>query len=235
MNFSLFLTFPARDPAARTSDADLERAAEVVKTTPRLRKGIVYTPATASDPYAKYPPPPQLALQLYFDEIAALEGAIAPRGHLQALAGADALPSVDKAAAAHQAMLTRAFAVPDPAFRTPEGALPCSDLIHYPGKAADLNAWLSHYLAHHAPLMVRLPGVREVEIYTRIDWCGALPWPRVEYMQRNKVVFDSAAALAAALNSPIRTAMRADFLKFPPFTDANRHAPMATRRIVPAP
>ena len=62
--------------------------------------------------------------------------------------------------------------------------------------------------------MRRLPGIRELEIYTRIDWISALPWPRLEYIQRNKVVFDDAAALAAALQSPIRSAMRADFCAF---------------------
>jgi hypothetical protein len=52
--------------------------------------------------------------------------------------------------------------------------------------------------------MARFPGIRQIEIYTRLDWLGALPWRRVDYMQRNKVVFDSPAALKAALNSPVR-------------------------------
>ena len=43
--------------------------------------------------------------------------------------------------------------------------------------------------------MARFPGIRQIEICTRIDWCGFLPWRRVDHMQRNKVVFDSAAAL----------------------------------------
>ena len=82
-------------------------------------------------------------------------------------------------------------------------------------QAEDLNAWHSHYIADHPPIMARFPGIRQIEIYTRIDWCGSLPWPRVEHMQRNKVVFDSPAALTAALNSPVRHEMRAAFARFP--------------------
>jgi len=50
-------------------------------------------------------------------------------------------------------------------------------------------------------------------------------------MQRNKVVFDSAAALTAALNSPVREEMRADYKQFPPFTNDNVHYPLATLEI----
>ena len=146
MIFSLFVSFYPRDPAVRTSAADVACAGEIVKAIPRLRRGIVYTPERAPDPFVDYPPPPQLALQLYFDEIAALEAAAGSRGALQAFAQSGALPSVDMNGAGQQAMLARAFPVPDPVFRTPPGAAPCSDVIHYPGKAQDLNAWLAFYL-----------------------------------------------------------------------------------------
>lgn len=230
--FTLFLTFYAHDAKARTSEADLARAIEIVRSIPDLRRGLVFTPDTAPDPFVEYPPPPQLAFQLYFDAVAPLEAAAGRAGPLQALAGADALPSVDKRAAAQQAMLVRAHPVPDPRFRTRAGRFPCSDIIHYPGKAEDPNAWLAFYFESHVPLMKRLPGIRELELYTRIDWVSALPWPKAEHMQRNKVVFDDADAASAAFASPVRAEMRADFLKFPSFTEGNRHNPMATREIV---
>jgi uncharacterized protein (TIGR02118 family) len=230
--FTLFLTFYSRDAAARASETDLGRAIEIVRGVPDLRRGLVLTPDKAPDPFVEYPPPPQLAFQLYFDAIAPLEAAAGPRGALQALAEPGALPSVDRSGASQQAMLVRAYPVPDPVFRTREGGLPCSDIIHYPGKAEDLNAWLAFYLQSHVPLMRRLPGIRELELYTRIDWVSALPWKKAEHMQRNKVVFDDADAASTALRSPIRAEMRADFLKFPAFTDGNRHNPMATREVV---
>jgi uncharacterized protein (TIGR02118 family) len=231
--FSLFVTFYARanggDARARASDADVARAAEIVRAIPELRRGLVLTPERAADPFVEYPPPPQLALQLYFAEIAPLEAAAGPRGALQALA---ALTSVDMSGASQQAMLTRPFDVPDPKFRTPPGQPFCSDIIHYPGTAEDLNAWLAFYFASHVPMMTTLPGLRALELYTRIDWVTALPWPKAEHMQRNKVVFDDAAAMVAAFQSPVRAAMRADFLRFPPFTEGNRHNPMATHEVV---
>ena len=129
-------------------------------------------------------------------------------------------------------MLARAFPVPDSMFRIAPGALYCTYLVSYEGEAEDLNAWLDHYLTNHPPIMARFPGVREIEVCTRIDWCGFLPWPRVNYMQRNKVVFDSSAALTAALASPVRHEMRADYKALPPFTGPVSHYPMATLAIV---
>ena len=105
----------------------------------------------------------------------------------------------------------------------PPAGQPCSFLVHYPGPAADLNAWNRHYNTHHPPLMARFPGVRLVEIYTRIDWVCGLPWPAETAMQRNKLMFDSPAALSAALASPVLAEMRADFNTFPPFQGGNVH------------
>jgi hypothetical protein len=87
--------------------------------------------------------------------------------------------------------------------------------------------------------MARFPGIRQIEICTRLDWVGFLPFPRVAHMQRNKVVFDDQAALTAALNSPVRHEMRADFKNFPKFGGKVTHFPMHTQtvspRAVPAP
>lgn len=223
MRIAYFVTADAGDPPGA---ATLDRIAAIVRATQGLTAARLYTPERARDPYLDDGAPPPLVLQLYFADIAALEAALAPRGHLQSLV--PLLP-----AAAHQAMLARAFPVPDPMLRTPPGALPCTYLVHYPGPADDLNAWLTHYIAHHPPIMARFPGIREIEICTRLDWCDAMPWRRVEPMQRNKVVFDDAAALTAALESPVRHEMRADFARFPPFRGGTLHYPMATRALDP--
>jgi hypothetical protein len=230
MLISHFAVFESDAPL---SDADRTRVIEIVRSTPALHKALVYTPATTRDPYLDDGPSPPLALQLYFTDIAALEAALARDGHLQALAAPGALPSLGAATVTQQAMLTRAFPVPDARFRTDAGALPCTYLVHYPGEADDANAWLAYYVAHHPQIMARFPDIREIEIYTRLDWCGFLPWPRVDHLQRNKVVFDSPAALTAALNSPVRHEMRADFNRFPPYRGGNLHYPMATLTVMP--
>lgn len=232
MAVAYFLSFhDTANPAATLSEPDRSRMVEIIRSTPRLARALMYTPAITRDPYLDDGPAPQLALQLYFADLPELESALAPRGHLQALAAPGAISSLGGAAATQQAMLVRSFPVPDAAPGHAPGELPCTYLVSYEGAAQDLNEWLSHYISHHAPVMARFPGIREVEICTRIDWCGALPWRRVDHMLRNKVVFDSAQALTAALNSPVRHEMRADFKKFPPFTGATSHYPMATRAI----
>ena len=73
------------------------------------------------------------------------------------------------------------------------------------------------------------PGIRELEVYTRLDWVSSCRGRACNFMQRNKVAFDSADALTQALNSPVRHEMRADFKTFPPFTGPNNHYAMATR------
>lgn len=232
MSFAFFLKFHDRNaPNLRLEWAEYARVVDIVTNTPRLRRGLIFTPETTSDPYAQDGPSPQLALELYFDRIDELEAAVARNGHLQLLAAPTALPSLRKADVEQQAMVARPFPVPDPAFRTPADALPCTYLVHYPGEAEDMNVWNDYYLAHHPGVMARFPGIREIEVCTRMDWCGFLPWPRVDYMQRNKVVFDDAAALTAALNSPVREEMRADYKQFPPFQGDNRHYPMATLEV----
>jgi len=127
-------------------------------------------------------------------------------------------------------MLARAFPVPDG--RGADSAEPgCTYLVTYEGAAADQNAWVSHYIASHTAIMARFPGIREVEVCTRVDWCGLLPWPRADAMIRNKVVFDDADALTAALNSPVRHDMRADFQRFPKFAGTVTHYPMRTENL----
>ena len=231
-----FLTFTAPDRAdARIADADLARLVDVLKATPRIGKALVFTPASAHDPYLDDGPCPPLVVECYFPDIEALEAAITADGHLGAVARADLMPSLAGAKITQQAMLARDFPVPDPVFRTTAGQLPCTYVVSYEGMAEDLNLWLSHYIGHHPPIMARFPGIREIEISTRIDWCSGLPWPRVEYMQRNKTVFDSPEALNAALNSPVRDEMRADFRNFPPFSGKNSHYPMTTLTVAPLP
>jgi uncharacterized protein (TIGR02118 family) len=228
-----FLTFTI--PETRLTDAELDRLAGFLRRTPGLAKALVFTPEAAHDPYLDDGPCPALMLECHFPNIEALEAVIAEGGYFRALASAELIPGLAGATVTQQAMLSRGFPVPDPVYRTPAGRLPCTYVVAYEGSADDLNLWLSHYIAHHPPIMARFPGIRAIEICTRIDWCSGLPWTRVDYMQRNSVAFDDAASLNAALNSPVRDEMRADFKNFPPFCGRNSHYPMAAITVLPAP
>lgn len=229
MKFTWFATFQNTTPAPiSVSDADTARVTDLVSSTPGLTKGLIYTPWPIDGLPHHDGPSPVLQLQLYFDDIKTLEAAIGKAGHLQALANPATLPSMAKTNVTEQAMLVRHV----PVVTVPNTDRPfCTYVVHYPGPADDLNLWLRHYIDGHTPVMRRFPGIRGVELSSRMDWCSALPWDRVNYMQRNKVVFDDARALRAALNSPVMQDMRADSGEFPPFSGGNAHFPMRTVQV----
>ena len=149
-------------------------------------------------------------MQLYFDSIAALERAAAQAG------GGEA-----------EAMAVHRYAVPEPWQQAPQRY--CTYLVAYEGPADDEPAWLAYYLEHHPPLMAKLPQIRELEIFTPVEWRCPPSLRRVRHLQRNKVAFDSAAALTAALDSPVRREMRADFARLPSYRGRVTHYAMDTK------
>ena len=215
MQFCLFLIARGPVPPPQTLDP-------LLTAIPNIARALVHRPATTHDPYLHDGAPPDLALQLSFSTISSLETACAEPLHALA-------PLLADATVTQQAMLVRPFPVPNP---TPPPPQCCTYLVAYEGPANDLSAWLGHYLAHHPPIMARFPAIRAIEIYTRLDVVNPLPFPHATCMQRNQVVFDTQEALTAALNSPIRHQMRADYAQLPPFTGAVTHFPMLTRQIV---
>lgn len=230
---TLFVAFePAPGTSPSTPDAATCSALiERLRPTPGLSHGLLGTPADVDTPFRADRPLPALSLQLYFASLPALEAALSAGGELHAIArDRGALPGLEQAAVTQQAMLARSFAVPQP---RPWGtASPaCGLLVHYPGPAQDLNAWLRHYIQHHTVLLAKFGGIRDVEVCTRVDWCDDVPaWRRADPMQRNRVVFDSAGALAAALASPVLDELRADSRTLPPFAGGSRHYPMWLQR-----
>jgi len=234
MQIAWFVTVhDPRDADLRADPRDLARFSEVLRGTPGLERGVVFTPERTHDPYLEASAPPQLAAELYFADIALFEAATAANGHLQRLAARDLLPSLAGAPIHQQAMFARGFPVAEAPTRNAPDQPTCSYLVGYEGPAEDLDAWLAHYLEHHTAIMARFPGIREIEVCTPSEANGSLTWPRETCMLRNRVVFDDAAALGAALASPVRHAMRADYAKFPPFRGAVFHYPMASHVIEP--
>lgn len=201
MSYCLFAVFS--EPFAEIDEAIIQVAG--------LQRALVYTPDQAHDPFLNDGAAPPLVLQLYFRTLPMLESACA--GALQSLKGRCEL----------EAMLVRPFAVPEP--KVPG----CTYLVAYEGEAEDDNAWHGQYLQHHPALMACLPGIRELEVYTPVTWVSGMGWHRKTCLQRNKVAFDSAEALTAALHSPVREEMRADYLRLPRFNGRVTHYPMATR------
>ena len=182
---------------------------------PSANRALRYQPDRVRDPFLDDGAAPAQVVQLYFGSLGALEAAAA-----QIAVAADA-----------EAMQVHRFEVPEPWQRVPPRY--CTYLVAYEGPAEKEAAWLAHYLAHHPPLMRKLPRIRELEIYTPLEWCCPAPLRRVRHLQRNKVAFDDAAALAAALDSPARYEMRADFAGFPAYSGRVTHYAMTTEVLRP--
>jgi len=224
MDVCLFLIATERATTDVAQAVDPQAIHSIAATMPGIKRAVVHVPVEggANDPYLHAEPPPRCTLQFYFEGIDALENVLREGGNAHALVNLTELKECDLA---QQVMAVRRFSVPDPGSQ-PADDPRCTYMVSYEGPAEDLNAWLGHYIDSHPPIMARFPGIREIEIYTRMDYRGALPVARSHAMQRNKVVFDSPDALNAALASPVRHEMRADFKNFPPFSGANLHFPM---------
>ena len=226
MSFAWFCTFSHPDPAVVLAPADADYIGGLLQGAALSGNARMHTPDHATDPYSDDGRGPALVIELEFDDLAACEFALEAGGPLRRLADPGCVPSLEGAEVRQQGFLARHYDVPDP---RPEAVELCTYLVHYPGPAADVRAWHYHYAHYHPAIMVTFPGVREVAIYTPGEIISGLPFAPASAMQRNKVTFDDAAALDAALHSPVREAMRADFEQFPPFQGGNAHYPMRTR------
>ena len=213
---------------ADLSESSLASLRELASQAPGLSQLRLHTPTSAHDPMLNDGSGPCLVLQALFSRIDSLEAAVSQGGIFQELISTEALRSLEDADITQQVMLVRPYPVPEIRTELDHGKPHCTYLVAYEGPAQDTSAWLTHYLDGHPSLMAQLPGIRRIEIYSRMDWCGSLPWPRANHMQRNQVAFDSPAALTTALASPLRAQMRAHFEQLPSFSGAVTHFPMRT-------
>lgn len=221
MTVCMFLTYQSASEGVPDVDsAWMAELAKRIQSISGLARAVMHTPGSTSDPYLRDQDLPALVVQLYFSGLHELEAQLQPSGAIHDLVNA-------RWAMTQQVMLVRNFAVPVARSASEQ----VTYLVAYHGAALDYSTWLTHYVTHHIPLMLRLPGLRALEIYTRLDWASSLPIPRSNAVQRNKVVFDDATAMTAALNSPLRHEMRKDYQAFPPFEGANQHYPMISRQL----
>jgi uncharacterized protein (TIGR02118 family) len=189
----------------------------------------------AQDPAIAHGAGPDWVLQLYFNDLLALEAALAPGASLdRALRGRD-IPALRRFRWSQQVMAVRRYALATAWPRQDDlTRQACTYFVSYEGQAADDEAWLAHYLRHHPPLMKKLPALRALEVYSRVDCHSGLDIPRSRALQRNLVMFDSLRELNEALNSPVRRELRADYESFPPFEGASPHGAMESEIHAPA-
>ncbi len=234
MRFSYFVFVDAADASHQAlPDKALEDISEVLRTTPKVTCAHLYTPGRAEDQFRGPEKSPLLGIQIYFNDLEDLEEAVCREGNLRQLVELEVFSPTSGSVVTQQAMYVRHFPVDQPKTVATDREKPCSYLVHYPGPAHDQDSWMWHYITHHPQIMRTFPGIRSIEVLTRVDWVGFLPWERTNHMQRNRVMFDSQAALTTALHSPARTAMREDFEKFPAYEGGNYHYPMETMILRP--
>ena len=228
MTFSHFVTgFNRHDPDARLSETQRAELAAWLSGIPQLQRAEIGVPAEIQT-YHGDTPVPALALRLDFATLPEMEQALDEGGSVYRLARSALWHSLCLDDVSQQAMVRRSFVD-----ATRAGENGCDYLVHYPGQAEDFNSWLRYYLAHHPRIMRSYPEVRAVDVFTRVDWCDALPWPRVACMQRNRIAFAAPEQLLAALTSPVRQQMRQDHGQFPPYSEGSRHYPMLVERVAP--
>jgi len=195
-----------------------------------LRRAIFHLPQAAIDPLLREEHVKQAVLQLYFDDRGPMDEAL--RTSL-----ASCLEAIGRALPALSACETSVQAMRVCCRRSPGGAASVAPssvyLAGYEGGAEDHQPWIDEYLRGHVGLMQQLPGLRHLEVYARLsDSPASLAAQR--WMLRNKVVFDDARVMQAALTSPIRGSMKAHRAGMPALPGRTEHEPMIAYTLVGA-
>lgn len=191
----------------------------------------LYTPSQAdhNDPYVDDRNAPILMVQTGYADAAALRSTLASR-ELTAAGDLSAAP-IEDLFITHDAMAQEFFDVgseDQPQLMT----APLSFVVRYHGPCGDPAAFTEHYRHGHATALARLPEIRNVLVYGRIDWDDPTGIERADYLLGNEVVFDSIDKLNAALNSPLRHELREHYKTFPDWTGYNTHFAMDRDRFI---
>lgn len=231
MNYCLFLLAQAGKAQASLVAAPIAPAfVRSLRAIPGLARLTVHRAGgRAQDPAIAHGEGPQWAFQFYFDDLLALEAALARGAALDCAWRGSDMAALQDLRWSQQVMAVRRYALAT-AWPRQEKALrqACTYFVSYEGRAADDEAWLAHYLRHHPPLMKKLPALRALEVYSRVDCDSGLPISKSRALQRNLVMFDSLQELNDALHSPVRRELRADYESFPAFEGVSPHGAMET-------
>ncbi len=125
-------------------------------------------------------------------------------------------------------MSGNAYAVDEPQVEVRQTAY--RYVVRYHGSSEAAASFADHYERTHPLLLAKLPRIRAIECYRPL---GVLRAPRCEpadYLIGNEVEFDSNEDLNAAMISPARVALRADFDALPRVFRSNTHVAMRRER-----
>jgi uncharacterized protein (TIGR02118 family) len=217
----------ATGPADSRAQANAWRDRDVLPallSLPAVAHVDVCSPAPgAQDPFVAEESGPIVFLMAHFFDEQALRSAIASETIDSCLSAAPA--GLDLTATALRGVSTP---VDDHAAET--GACAYRYVVRYHGPADAAAGFAAHYRRTHPPLLTRLPRIRAIRCYEPID---ALRAPRIapaDYLVGNEVEFESADDFNAAMASPARVALRADFEALPRVFHRNTHIAMRPTR-----
>ena len=183
-----------------------------------------YTPQSVEDPYLGCEANKLLIVQADFATREQLEAAMATPLVAEALT---AMPCGGNLQVTAEAFTVRHFPLLDGSTSTQRA--PVSFVVRYYPPIENEKAFNQHYFAHHPPIMVHFPRIRNILCYVPIDWQDANHVTPSNSFLGNEIVFDSIEDLSAALASDIRHDLRADYYLFPPHEGANSHHAMHRR------
>ncbi len=106
-----------------------------------------------------------------------------------------------------------------------------SYFVRYSGLPQPPEAFLRYYRDTHAPLLAAFPGIRSLVLHTPSPWRDAYPVDPDGTDFLAQMVFEDAAALAAALGSAARERARADFANLPKGGARVTHQAMLSERL----
>ena len=203
-------------------------AVPVWATLPALTAIDLYQPVRGGthDPFNNDGPGPLLMAMLQFPSQHLLEAGLADPRFKKSLAGRPA-----QAATTGTSFERRFYPVGAATSAEPQLRAPFSYVVRYHHPAQNPEAFVSHYIADHPPILGKLPEIRSVLCYLPLAQTGSGTLPPADYLVGNEVVFDSPEAFNAAMASPVRLELRAHFRNFPPFTGRNTHFPMMRRQV----
>lgn len=103
-----------------------------------------------------------------------------------------------------------------------------SYFVEYSGNVENETAWANHYVKNHAEIMLRMPKIESVFVYTSLTWIYPEQIKRFESLLCNRVSFATQNDLEKALSSPVRDELREDYHSFPQFEGICTHHAMDT-------
>ena len=106
-----------------------------------------------------------------------------------------------------------------------------SYFVRYQGTPADRAAFDAHYAGQHAALLRNFPGIRSLILHSPAAARDPFPTNDGGLHLLSQMVFDSEAALQAALDSEARRRAFADRANFPTFNGTIAHQAMRAETV----